>query len=141
MNQREIILSALAPAKGELHSPVQVQKLIFLIDRNLSRELEGPIFSFAPYNYGPFDKQVYAVLEELAEDGFVDIIEQNNYRNFKLTVAGQEQGKKILKKMPEYSQKYISDVSEFVRRLTFTQLVTAIYQAYPDMRANSVFQG
>ena len=141
MNQREIILAALAPAKGAMHSPVQVQKLFFLIDRNIANEVGGPIFEFEPYNYGPFDRSVYDVLEELAKDGFVDIIRQNNYRNYKLTVVGQEEGDRLLTNLPNYVQKFISETSEFVRKLTFTQLVTAIYKAYPEMRANSVFQG
>jgi hypothetical protein len=35
---------------------------------------------------------------------------------------------------------YIRQASEFVRSLSFTQLVSAIYKAYPEMRENSVFQ-
>ena len=58
MTRKEVVLAALAPAKHAPHSPVQVQKLIFLIDRNIPREVGGPHFDFQPYNYGPFDKAV-----------------------------------------------------------------------------------
>ena len=35
----------------------------------------------------------------------------------------------------------IEQVSKFVRSLSFEQLVSAIYKAYPRMKANSVFRG
>jgi hypothetical protein len=39
MEKRDIILAAMSPAKGESHTPVQVQKLLFLIDRNISDKI------------------------------------------------------------------------------------------------------
>ena len=36
---------------------------------------------------------------------------------------------------------YIKEVSKFVRALSFADLVSAIYKAYPEMKANSVFTG
>ena len=140
MNQREIVLAGLAPAKGETHTPVQVQKLFFLIDRNIPKEIEGPLFDFQPYNYGPFDKAVYDVLLLLTFEGLVDIDSEYNHRTYKLTVKGQEEGEKILKALPGYVQEYIDTVSKFVRKLSFTQLVRSIYKAYPEMKQNSVFQ-
>jgi len=37
-------------------------------------------------------------------------------------------------------RKYLDDVVEWTRSLSFTELVKAIYQDYPDMKANSVFR-
>jgi hypothetical protein len=140
MNQREIILAGLAPAKGAAYTPVQVQKLFFLIDRNIPEEIEGPLFNFQPYNYGPFDRAVYDNLLELTNEDFVDIDYEYNCRTYKLTVKGQEEGDKIFRTLPEHVQAYIDTVSKFVRSLSFTQLVRAIYNAYPEMKQNSVFQ-
>lgn len=140
MNQQEIILAAMAPAKGALHTPVQMQKLLFLIDRNIPRQTGGPHFSFRPWNYGPFDKAVYDVLLALALDDHVDRIPDRSWIDYKLTLSGQERGERLLEQLPEVASVYIRQASEFVRKLTFTQLVSAIYKAYPDMRANSVFQ-
>lgn len=140
MNQKELVLAGLASSKGVLFSPVQVQKLFFLIDRNISDEVGGHIFDFQPYNYGPFDKAVYQTLEELEIDGLVDIERGNSYRRYRLTIQGQEAGENLLARLPNYAQQFIFDASEFVRKLSFTQLVSAIYQKYPEMRANSVFQ-
>ena len=73
MTKREVVLAALAPAQGKQHSPVQVQKLLFLLDREASELLGGPHFNFVPYNYGPFDKEVYQVLNELDFNELVTI--------------------------------------------------------------------
>jgi uncharacterized protein YwgA len=139
MDKKEIVLAGLSPANGGLHSPVQVQKLFFLIDRNLGKAVNGPHFDFRPYNYGPYDKSVYEVLEDLEKNGLVEVI-QLNWKEYRLTDAGQEAGDKLLCSLEPKTKQYIQHASEFVRKLTFTQLVSAIYEAYPEMRVNSVFQ-
>ncbi|MDD5523530.1 MAG: hypothetical protein PHI84_22155 [Kiritimatiellae bacterium] len=140
MNEKSIVLAAMAPAKSALHTPVQVQKLLFLIDKEIPDLVEGPHFSFRPYDYGPFDSNVYDVLEQLQKQGLANII-IHKWRNYQLTENGQEEGTKILKNLDKTAQQYISEASLFVRRLSFNELVSAIYKAYPEMRANSVFQG
>lgn len=140
MKKRELLLIALSPAKGEFHTPVQVQKLIFLIESNISEYLGGRHFKFKPYHYGPFDKNVYEELRGLAEEGYVDIVETQGWSSYRLTAKGQKEGDKLFKSLEkEDIRKYIKDVSEFVRSLSFTDLVAAIYKAYPEMRKNSVF--
>ncbi len=140
MTRREIVLAALAPAEGKPHTPVQVQKLLFLIDRELGPFIEGPHFDFSPYNYGPFDKRVYGVIENLADDGLAVVREDGSVRTFALTDAGQAEGTRILQDLSFEARDYIGRISEFVRQLTFSELVSAIYKKYPEMRVNSVFR-
>ncbi len=141
MDQKELALAGLAPAKGAYHSPIQVQKLFFLLDKNIPEIYGGPLFNFEPYNYGPFDKKVYQTLEELENEGLVDIDLKSVIRTYKLTELGQTKGDKVLSDLPEVAQKFMVEVSNYVRKLSFNQLVSAIYKAYPEMRVNSVFQG
>ena len=68
MDQKNIILASMAASDGATHTPVQIQKLLFLIDKKLSDELGGPFFNFIAYDYGPFDKEIYKLLEELASE-------------------------------------------------------------------------
>ena len=140
MTKKEIVLAALAPAKTSEHSPVQVQKLLFLIDANLASTLGGPFFSFKPYHYGPFDKGVYEALEELASEGLVEICLDRHWKSYRLTEAGERKALEIFENLPANARDYISKVSAFVRHTTFSQLVSSIYKAYPEMRKNSVFQ-
>ena len=137
---REIVLAALTPAGGKKHSPVQVQKLLFLIDREAANLVSGPHFDFVPYNYGPFDSTVYRVLDTLDAEELVAIQSDSWRRTYALTPTGQKEGERLLDGLPEAAQIYIQRASTFVRSLTFSQLVSAIYKAYPEMRENSLIR-
>ena len=138
--RQELVLAAMAPAKRRSHSPVQVQKLFFLIDRNIPQLVHGPLFAFTPYNYGPFDRVVYEELDKLAAEGAVEVIPEYTWKNYSLTAEGQAEGERVLAGLPPKAQEYLAAANGFVRSLSFTQLVSSIYKAYPDMRVNSVFQ-
>lgn len=141
METGRIVLAAMSPAGGGRYSPVQIQKLLFLIDREISDLVGGPWFAFQPYHYGPFDKRVYAILEALAEQGQVEIGDcLTNCRSYALTPEGLVSGREALGTLAAPAQDFIKRASEFVRGNNFAALVAAIYKAYPDMRRNSVFQ-
>lgn len=143
MDQKAIVLAAFAPAQGGTFSPVQAQKLLFLIDRNIPQHVDGPHFNFQPYDYGPFDSSVYGVLDRLALEGLVDVIDLpgRSWKQYRLTDQGQAEGNKLLASIPdEKIRDYIASASSYVRKLSFTQLVSSIYKAYPDMKVNSVFE-
>ncbi len=140
MNRKEVVLTGLAAAGGAVHTPVQVQKLFFLIDKNIPELVGGPHFGFYPYNYGPFDPDVYRVLEELTSEGLVELVPDRTWTDYRLTREGQASGDQVLSALPKKAAEYIRRASTFVRTLSFTQLVSAIYKAYPEMCENSVFQ-
>ena len=141
MDQESLVLAAMSPARGARHSPAQVQKLFFLIDQELGRLIGGPFFEFGPHHYGPFDKNVYVVLESLAEQGDVNIDHRSfSFRTYALTPGGLEAGRAALAGVDQVARDYIRRCSKFVRGLTFSELVSAIYKAYPAMRENSVFR-
>lgn len=140
MERHQLVLAALSVANGALHTPVQVQKLFFLIDREIPELIGGPQFDFQAYNYGPFDQAVYRELDGLHLSDLVEMVPQSTWSAYRLTVEGQKQGEQVLQQMNEKAVVYIRTASEFVRSHSFTQLVSAIYKAYPEMRENSVFQ-
>jgi len=140
MDRRDLLLAALTPAAREPYTPVQLQKMMFLIDREIPDLVGGTHFRFEPYNYGPFDRAVYDELEALEAQGYVETMGVHTWRNYRLTKAGQEFGEKILDSLPPEAQDYLRRVSEFVRSLSFRELVLAIYKAFPEMKENSVFQ-
>jgi len=143
MEKEEIVLAALATADGGIHTPVQVQKLLFLIDKKISPRVGGPYFNFVPYAYGPFDIGIYRLLEELEEKEELEIIRHpmSRWSKYRLTIKGQEKGVGVLKEMDQKAADYIKELSLFVRKLSFAELVSAIYKEYPEMKENSVFAG
>lgn len=142
MTRDEILLAALAGAGEDASfTPVQVQKLFFLIDREASHLVEGPHFNFTPYDYGPFDSDVYSGIESLARRDLAKIVNAGRYRVYALSPAGFREGMNKLEELPENTRNYIEGVAAWVRQLSFEQLVAAIYKRYPEMKANSVFRG
>ena len=140
MNRQELMLAALAAGgKGMWYEPVQVQKLFFLIDTEIPGEIGGRKFAFRPYDYGPFDSDVYSELEQMARDELAAIA-AGYYRQYGLTVRGYEQGKALLDAATPAARDYMTRAAKWVTSLSFSQLVSAIYQKYPDMKAASVFR-
>jgi uncharacterized protein YwgA len=140
--RQEIMLAVLASESAARFAPVQVQKLFFLVDENAAPRLGGKLFSFQPYNYGPFDAEVYRELEALETAGLVTISPgPGGQRRYFLTPAGYDRGRRELEDLPGPIRAYLADVSRWVRSLSFAQLVGSIYSAYPQMRENSIFVG
>jgi hypothetical protein len=140
VNKKQIVLAALASGDSHNFTPVQVQKLLFVLDRRIAGQINGPHFDFKPYDYGPFDKGVYSVLDELQTEGLVDISYNGYIRRYKLTALGQTQGQEVLASLPQPTTDYIKEVSSFIKRQSFANLVSAIYRAFPDMKINSIFK-
>jgi hypothetical protein len=144
MNRRDLVLAILAAADGRPYTPVQIQKAVFVICDELPNLIdEGPGFDFQPYDYGPFDSDVYSVVQRLEDAGFAEIAQsaRGNWNTYAATDDGVRVGDVTLAELDHDERDYINRVSEWVRRLGFAQLVKSIYEAYPDMRARSIFRG
>ena len=142
MSKEEMILAALSCSNGSSFSPVQIQKLLFLIDRRIGRDLGGPFFNFVPYHYGPFDKSIYLVLDRLVGKGLMDELAPAGLRwnLYRPTSSGKAKGEQVLSSMRSKPRKDIADLARYVLQLSFDDLVSAVYKAYPDMEANSIYK-
>jgi uncharacterized protein len=142
MIRKQYVLAVLSAADGAFLTPVQAQKLFFLLDRKVASLVKGPHFQFEAYDYGPFDKSIYSELRELEQTGHVEIEVAPNslMRRYRPSAQGLQLGRELLNRLPEVVQSYIRDLSSWVRAQTFASLVTSIYNEYPEMRANSVFR-
>lgn len=140
MERIEIMLAALGSGVHEEFSPVHLQKMMFLIDRNVSKRLGGPFFDFKPYDYGPFDANVYSEFSVLAMNELGDSVGHGRDRRYRLNDEGRARAHEVLEKIAPETRRYIHQVAEFVQRASFTTLVSSIYKQYPEMKANSVFR-
>lgn len=143
MNRRDLVLAILAAADGRPYTPVQIQKAVFLIcDEFPELTDDGPEFHFEPYDYGPFDSDVYDEISLLEKAGFADIAPSayGNWNTYAASDEGIEIGRRLLEQLDVDARHYIDRVSAWVRSLTFSRLVKSIYEAYPHMRANSIFK-
>jgi uncharacterized protein len=143
MKRHDALLAILGAAEGRPFSPVQLQKAVFLIDRNLPHVFDADSrFGFTPYDYGPFDREVYVEASALELSGLASTAKgASGYTEYSVTDNGLVRAKEILQGLDEDQRVYFASVVEWVRSLSFAKLVKSIYEAYPDMRANSIFVG
>jgi hypothetical protein len=144
MNRRDLVLAILAAADGRTFTPVQIQKAVFVVcDQYPELIDDGPKFHFEPYDYGPFDPDVYNELAGLARTGDAIIAPsgQGNWNTYAASDAGITRGENLWDQLDKDASGYIQKISDWVRSLSFKRLVKSIYEAYPHMRANSIFRG
>jgi uncharacterized protein len=139
MTRKDWTLLVIAAAGGHSLSPVQLQKALFLLGENL--QLGAGFFHFTPYDYGPFDSAVYSEAEGLEREGLVRIeTPPYSYREYRATDEGRARAEALRPQLAEGVAGYVDQVVTWVRSRSFNDLVRAIYQAYPKMKANSVFR-
>jgi hypothetical protein len=136
-------LLVLAAAEGEPLSPAQYQKSLFLLGRAYPTEIAGgSYYDFEPYNYGPFDAAVYSDADELERRGLVQISRsQGGWKEYAATSAGLARASELERGVPPKVADYIRRVVTWARGLSFADLVRAVYNSYPEMKANSIFKG
>lgn len=143
VDRSDWLLLALAAAPDHSLTPVQLQKSLFLLGDRRSAAVKPEFYDFAPYDYGPFCRDVYDDADRLSEEGLLRVENEGgrNRRRYVLTVEGERRVKTITTAAPEDGAAYLARVVQWATSLSFGDLVRAIYDAYPNMRARSVFQG
>lgn len=144
MNRRDLLLAVLACAEGRNFTPAQIQKAMFLLSRQMPGLVQqGPGFAFRPYDFGPFDAGVYHEAEILERDGqaIISPSGSGNWRTYAASGEGVMRGKQLLHGLAAQQRDFVIKVSDWVRAQSFNSLVKSIYEAYPDMKANSIFRG
>ena len=113
----------------------------FLIRENLPEAVGDDFYEFVPYSYGPFCAEVYQDAERLQSRNRFVHIEQGQYKQYSVTPAGRNHATELEGDLPPETVDYVHRVVAWAKSLSFSELVQAIYQKYPDYRVNSVFQG
>lgn len=140
MDREDFLLSVLSAYPGAEYSPLQVQKLLFLADKNVGTRVGGPFFTFIPYHYGPFDSSLYGTLYDLSSRDLIEIRDEPGrlWSRYKLTPTGSALGQEKIEGLDESQRSYLTDLGRFVATSTFSQLLSAVYKAHPDMAVNSI---
>lgn len=139
MERQDWLLLALSAAQDRGLTPVQLQKSLFLFEKGLTRLAN--FYHFVPYNYGPFDAQIYRDADSLGQLGLVESrTDGRRWPQYYITAAGQDKARKAQRQLSAEVLTYVNNTVAWTQRLSFPDLVRAIYQKYPEYRANSIFQ-
>lgn len=141
MDRKDALLAIMGMAGEHAFSPVQLQKAVFLVDRNIPELFNGNSrFNFKPYDYGPFDSTVYAEVKVLESSGLALTSRSlSGYNQYGLTAAGLNASAAIANGLDISTRQYMEKLVKWVISLSFARLVKSIYEAYPDMKVNSIF--
>ena len=138
-SRRRIIVAGMAAGgPGAAYDAVRLQKLFFLVDREIPRLIGGPHFNYKPYHLGPFDEAVYHEVHGLIESGDVSIATTYACPLSILTDAGATSGARILEQLPEGASQYMRKAAKWILTTAFRPMLAGIYRQYPDMAVNSV---
>lgn len=144
---RDWTLLVIAEAGTRSVQPVQLQKSLFLISQNLKKPdlTTDPdhFYLFRAYDYGPFCGAVYDDAEILETEGLVEIQHPpaTRYKLYRITPSGTARASELRLILSKQALDYLGGVVKFTQNVSFNDLVSAIYKAYPEMRENSVFKG
>jgi hypothetical protein len=141
--RQEWLLLALGHRAGQPMTPVQIQKAMFLMGAEASQLVGSKFYKFIPYNYGPFDADVYHDLDDLMAKGLVTTGSPTgrSWRMYAATPAGVAAADKVKQGANARAVQYLGKAVDWVSSMSFPQLVRAIYAKYPQYKANSVFTG
>ena len=136
MYRADSILAAMAATGEGAHvDPVQLQILLFLIDREIPTLVGGPHFEFQPSNVGPSDPSVYDELECLAESGEVIVDGIGSYPSCTLSPTGHERGLSALKGVHATVTEYLENTAWWVISQPLGIVLAALYKKFPDVAA------
>ena len=140
MRREDLTLIMLALADGGSYTPVQIQKAMFLAD-DLVRDVFDSRYDFQPYDYGPFDSDVYRDAKRMEADGLTRVsVTSRGWNVYTATGAGHQHAHRLLNNLSSEQREMFARISRFVRSLSFSDLVSSIYKSYPHMRERSVFR-
>ena len=131
-----------AASHGGGLTPVQVQKALFLVGESKLAGLPTDYYEFIPHNYGPFQAAIYVDADELTLEGFLTQapVSGRAWSVYHITPSGQARALQVQTEANAALAEYAKVIAQWVKSLSFSELLRSIYFKYPHFRANSVFQ-
>lgn len=141
-NRQKWALAAISYAGEKGLTPAQLQKSLFLFEKAFDKKI-GDFYNFTPYNYGPFDKSVYTDAEIFVGKNLVRKSDGNanhTWSIYAITQSGEQLSETIVKELEPKMSNHLKKIVEWAQGLTFQQLISTVYQHYPEYKVNSVFK-
>lgn len=137
MQRSEVLLAIIAAGKKRALSPVQLQKVTFLVSQEFENALPDDFYRFDKYHYGPYCSSIYRDAEMLEYWGQINIQNtgQSDRRKYSISEAGTLQRPEL----PPRLIQFIDETVDWALDQSFQELVRSVYFMYPKYRENSVF--
>ena len=139
-DRTDVLLKIITAAEGDPITPVQLQKVAFLVGQECADYLPQSYYKFVPYDYGPFSAKLYQDAELLEKQGLIsiDVNPAGGWKEYSATFRSRDED---ISSIPKVVADYIETAVKWAMGLTFRELVSSIYYNYPEYRENSIFNG
>lgn len=142
LQRKDWLLATVGAAGASGLTPVQLQKALFLVEKGAAHgALPTPFYHFRPYDYGPFDAAVYHDADLLAFAGAVRIEPPSSMGPRRYVAASEDAVRAARASIGATGATFVDGIVSWVCSKGFSELVRAVYDLYPEMKANSVFRG
>ena len=143
MERRDWTLLAIAAGGKDGLSPVQLQKSLFLLGQMCPEDIGPDFYNFEPYDYGPFDADVYSDARELERMALAVISPDalGRWRRYGITALGAECAERSKQSASTRTVEYLEAIIGWAKNLSFSELLGTIYRHFPEYSVNSVFRG
>jgi uracil-DNA glycosylase family 4 len=130
-------------SEGLIKDKTRLQKLLFLVQKELINRGYKAKYAFRPYKYGPFSRELYTDLEWLRMNNLVEVRTNFDQKTGVTTeFAITSEGKNRLCNLNSFSFENIDEtikgVVEEHERLSTTQLVDLVHEKYKEYDINQV---
>lgn len=121
--------------------PIRIQKGMFL----LANEGNLPLAERYPFeadNWGPYSRELRRDLDELLTDGIAATKDVPGYqwKRYHLTQAGVNKAREALVAADPHDVQRLVGIKHRVSSLSFNDLLSQVYDAYPDYAVKSLFR-
>ncbi len=141
VNPKLLPLAVLYADGQQVEGITRMQKLVFLAERELRDLDEEEFYDFEPYDYGPFSKELYADIESLAEEGYVEEEEvETPGGKTKQVYDISNKGKALFNHLQDETNLAMDNIEELKDQHNdkpLLQLIKHVYLEYPEMAVNS----
>jgi uncharacterized protein YwgA len=123
---------------GEL-DPIRLQKGMFLLSQR------GPargVYTFRPYNWGPYSSEINRHLHELTDEGLISraSVPGQSWSRYQASVLGEEEAAKFAQQLDADDLAWLRKAKAFVRQHSFTALLKKIYEEYPQYATRTMLR-
>jgi DNA-binding PadR family transcriptional regulator len=116
-------------------------KGLFLFSRAAAegRIAEPRAFDFGAMSFGPCSPAIYSALDRVVDGGLVraDPVEGETWSRYAITDLGRDRVREAQTAEPA-SADFLRRIRQWCDRQSFSDLLRAVYRAYPEFAVNSV---
>ena len=96
------------------------------------------LFSFEPYDYGPFDPSVYRARDALVARGLLEASTTGQHEACVITDLGHAEAERLAGDMGAAAAGWLRSLGKYVTSRSFSQLLKEVYAAFPEYAERSV---